>query len=321
MRNARLTLLLLAPALATTVLFVYLFIAWTGYASLTGWNQIAPAEGLLPRFPFVGLENYRSLFSARRFWPNDAFNTVVFTAAFEFVCLGTGLFLAILLDRKLRGGAVFRNVFLLPMSLSFVVTGTIWAWIFNPTTGINELLEPIGVNAVRRWLLDVRLLLPLWHLLDALRVNVLRPGLTTDSRAALGAVVLAAAWQMSGFTMAMFLAGLRGISDEVREAARVDGASEVQLYRHVLVPMLRPVVVSAVVILGYTSLKIFDLVFVMTRGGPGTATDFPSIYLFDSAFKGNQWARGAAVAMVMLLASAVVVLPYLRRELRAGGRA
>lgn len=320
MRNVRLTLLLLAPALGATLLFVYLFIAWTGWASLTRWNQVAPAQGLLPQFPFVGLENYRSLFAARRFWPNDVFDTVVFTVAFEIVCLGTGLLLAVLLDRRLRGEALFRNVFLLPMSLSFVVTGTIWAWIFNPTTGINELLDPVGLNAVRRWLLGVRALAPLWDLLDFLRLDVVRTGLTTDSRAALGAVVIAAAWQMSGFTMAMFLAGLRGISDDVREAARVDGASEVQLYRHVLVPMLRPVTVSAVVILGYTSLKIFDLVFVMTRGGPGDATDFPSIYLFDSAFGGNQWARGAAVAVVMLLASAAVVLPYLRHELRAGGR-
>jgi glucose/mannose transport system permease protein len=315
--NARLTLVLLAPAIGAILLFVYLFIVWTGYASLTGWNQIAPAQGLLPDFPFVGLENYRSLFASERFWPNDAFNTVVFTAAFEAVCLGTGLTLAILLDRRLRAEAVFRNVFLLPMSLSFVVTGTIWAWIFNPSTGINELLEPLRLNAARLWLLELRLLAPLWHLLDFLRLNVIRLGLTTDPRAALGAVVLAAAWQMSGFTMAMFLAGLRGISDEVREAARVDGASEAQLYRHILIPMLRPVLVSAVVILGYTSLKIFDLVFVMTRGGPGVATDFPSIYLFDSAFKGNLWARGASVAVVMLLASVAVVLPYLRRELRA----
>lgn len=320
MRNARLALVLLGPAIGAILLFVYLFIAWTGYASVTGWNQIAPAQGVLPNFPFVGLENYRSLFATRRFWPNDAINTAVFTVAFEVVCLSTGLLLAILLDRRLRGEALFRNIFLLPMSLSFVVTGTIWAWIFNPETGINVLLDPIGLNAVRHWLLEVRILAPLWHLLDALRLNVVRLGLTTDSRAALGAVVIAAAWQMSGFTMALFLAGLRGISDEVRDAAQVDGASEAQLYRHILVPMLRPVTLTAVVILGYTSLKIFDLVFVMTRGGPGSSTDFPSIYLFDSAFKGNLWARGAAVAVVMLLASAVIVLPYLWRELRARER-
>lgn len=316
MRATRITWLLLAPAIAANVLFVYLFIAWTGYASLTGWNRLTPVRGILPDAPFVGLENYRSLFAAERFWPDDVLNTVVFTVAFELACLGMGLLLAILLDRRLRGETVFRNVFLLPMSLSFVVTGTIWAWIFDPSAGINELLEPLGLNAARRWLLEVRVLAPLWQALDALRIDVLRPGLTTDPRAALGAVVLAAAWQMSGFTMAMFLAGLRGIPEETREAARVDGANEVQLYARVLVPQLRPVLVSAVVILGYVSLKIFDLVFVMTRGGPGNATDFPSIYLFDSAFKGHLWARGASVAMVMLIASAIVVVPYLRRQLR-----
>jgi glucose/mannose transport system permease protein len=316
MRATRITWLLLAPGVLATLFFVYVFIAWTAYASFTGWNHLAPAQGLLPDAPWVGLDNYRSLLSTERFWPDNVVNTLVFTCAFEVACLGIGLLLAILLDRRLRGEAVFRNVFLLPMSLSFVVTGTIWAWIFDPTTGINELLRPLGLDAVRRWLLDARVLAPLWHALDALRINVLRPGLTTDPRSALGAVVIAAAWQMSGFTMAMFLAGLRGIPDEIREAARVDGASEVQLYARVLVPQLRPVLVSAVVILGYVSLKIFDLVFVMTRGGPGNATDFPSIYLFDSAFKGNLWARGASVAVMMLLASAVVVIPYLRRQLR-----
>lgn len=319
MRGRLLTILLLLPAVLATALFVYFFIAWTGWASLTGWNQVARMEGLFPDFPFVGLRNYRSLLATERFWPNDVLNTVVFTVCFEALCLSLGLLLAILLDRQPRGEGLYRNVFLLPMSLSFVVTGTIWAWLMNPTTGVNVLLEPLGLNAVRRGLLGVRALAPLWAGLDALRIDVVRPGLTADGRAALGAVVIAAAWQMSGFAMAMFLAGLRGISEEIREAARADGASELQLYARILVPMLRPVLVSVVVILGYVSLKIFDLVFIMTRGGPGDSTDFPAIYLFDSAFKGNLWARGASVAVVMLLASAVVVLPYLRRQLRGGG--
>ena len=203
------------------------------------------------------------------------------------------------------------------MALSFVVTGTIWAWIFNPNTGINQLLDPLGINAVRDWLLSVGLLKPLWDVLDFLRIDILRPGLTTDSRSALGAVVLAATWQMSGFVMAMFLAGLRGISEELREAARVDGATERQIYQHVLIPQLRPVLVSVMVILGYISLKIFDLVFVMTRGGPGTATDFPSIYLFVSAFQSQLWGLAAAIAIVMLVVSAIVVIPYMWSQLRS----
>jgi glucose/mannose transport system permease protein len=316
MRQRALSVLILLPAIVGVGVFVYGFIAWTGYASLTSWNQVKPLRNLLPDFPVVGLANYGALFSTPRFWPNDVLNNTVFTVAFVVVSIALGLLLAILLDRRIRGEAFFRNLFLLPMSLSFVVTGTIWAWIFNPNTGINQLLDPLGIGAARTALLNVEVLAPLWALLDTLHINIIRPGLTADPRAALGAVVLAAVWQMAGFVMAMFLAGLRGISDELREAARVDGASEGQIYRHILIPLLRPILVSVVVLLVYVSLKTFDLVFVMTRGGPGVSSDLPSIFLFDSAFKGNQWARGGAIAIVMLVASAVVVLPYLRRQLR-----
>ena len=316
MRGRLLTILLLGPAILASLVFVYLFIVWTLYASLTGWNSIRPLNGILPDFPLVGLANYQALFATQRFWPNDIFNTAVFTVTFIVLSVAIGLLLAILLDQHIRGETLFRNVFLLPMALSFVVTGTIWAWIFNPNTGINQLLDPLGINAARDWLLSLAPLKPLWDVLDFLRIDLLRPGLTTDSRSALGAVVVAATWQMSGFVMAMFLAGLRGISEELREAARVDGASERQIYLHVLIPQLRPVLVSVVVILGYISLKIFDLVFVMTRGGPGTATDFPSIYLFVSAFQSQLWGQAAAIAIVMLVLSAIVVIPYMWSQLR-----
>lgn len=317
MRTRLASFAIVAPALLVSFVFVYLFIVWTGYASLTAWNQIGGLKNLLPDFPLVGLANYEGIFTTDRFWPNDIVNTAVFTVCFVGVSFCVGLLLAILLDQRIRGESIFRNIFLLPMALSFVVTGTIWAWIFNPSTGINELLDPLGINAIRQGLLGFGPLQPLWGLLDALHINVLRLGLSTDPRAALGTVVIAAAWQMSGFVMAMFLAGLRAISDEIREAGRVDGASEFQIYWRILIPQLRPVMISVIVLLGYISLKIFDLVFVMTRGGPGVSTDFPSIFLFDSAFKGQLWARGAAVAIVMLLISAVVVVPYLWSQLRS----
>ncbi len=321
MRSRVLTIVLLAPAVLASLVFVYLFIAWTFYASLTSWNSVRPLNGILPDFPLVGFANYQTLFATARFWPNDVFNTAVFTVTFIVVSVAIGLLLSILLDQRIRGEGFFRNVFLLPMALSFVVTGTIWAWIFNPNTGINQLLDPLGINALREWLLSLSPLTPLWDLLDFLRIDILRPGLTTDSRSALGAVVVAATWQMSGFVMAMLLAGLRGIPEELREAARVDGASERQIYVHVVLPQLRPVLVSVVVILGYISLKIFDLVFVMTRGGPGTATDFPSIFLFVSAFQSQLWGLAATIAIVMLVVSAIVVIPYMWSQLRSEGRA
>ena len=124
-------------------------------------------------------------------------------------------------------------------------------------------------------------------------------------------VVIAATWQMSGYTMAMYLAGLRGIPDELREAARVDGATEVQIYRHIILPMLRPITLSAVIILGHMSLKIFDLVVSMTGPGPAFATDVPAFFMWDTTFRGNNFAQGAAIAILLLIVVAVLIMPYL----------
>jgi glucose/mannose transport system permease protein len=231
-------------------------------------------------------------------------------------CIVMGLLLAILVDQHIRGESIFRSIFLFPMALSFVVTGTVWAWILNPTKGLNVLLDATGVSGIRDALLGIAILQPLWSALDSLRVDMLRPGMTADPRAVLGAIGIAAIWQMSGFVMALYLAGLRGVSEELKEAGRMDGASEVGIYRRIVIPLLRPITVSAIVLLGYVSLKMFDLVFVLTRGGPALSSDLPSIFMFETTFKGNQWARGAAVAVLMLLASAVVVVPYIRSELR-----
>ena len=259
--------------------FVYGFIGWTVFASLTNWNSF------IPDLSFAGLRNYINLFDTTRF-QIDLRNTAVFTVTFLVGCLSLGLLLAILLDQRLRGEALFRNIFLFPMSISFIVSGTAWQWLLNPSTGVNLLLESVGLGALKS---------P-WY---------------TEPRIAIYSVVIAAVWQVSGFTMAMYLAGLRGISDELREAARVDGASEFQLYRRVILPMLRPVTVSAVIVLGHISLKIFDLVFAMTGSGPAFSTDVPGIFMFETTFRGNRFAEGAAIAVIMLVMVAVVVVPYL----------
>ncbi len=308
--------IVLVPAVLSTALFVYGFLAWTGWTSLTDWNQMRRVTGFLPPGSYSGLDNYEAIFATPRFWTNDIFNNIVFTVIFVGGCVLLGLLLAILIDQHIRGEAVFRSIFLLPMALSFVVTGTIWAWILNPTNGINVLLEGTVVADLRQALLDVPFLQPLWSVLDDLRINILRPGMTADPRAVIGAVGMAAIWQMSGFVMALYLAGLRGVSDELREAARVDGASEPRIYRHIIVPLLRPITISAIVLLGYMSLKMFDLVFVLTRGGPALASDLPSIFMFDTTFRSQAFAQGAAVATVMFLASAVFIVPYLYGQLR-----
>ena len=308
--------IVLVPALLSSAIFVYGFVAWTGYVSLTDWNTVRRVSGFLPNAAVVGVANYQAIFNTPRFWTNDVFASIVFTLVFVIGCIVMGLLLAILIDQHIRAESVFRSIFLFPMALSFVVTGTVWAWILNPTNGINVMLDATGISTIRGALLGIGVLQPLWDLLDSLRIDMLRPGMTADPRAVLAAIGIAAIWQMSGFVMALYLAGLRGVSDELREAGRMDGASEVSIYRRIVIPLLRPITVSAIVLLGYVSLKMFDLVFVLTHGGPALASDLPSIFMFETTFKSNQVARGAAVAVLMLLASAVVVVPYIRSELR-----
>jgi glucose/mannose transport system permease protein len=271
---------MLLPSVIAIALFVYGFIAWNAWASLTDWKNLGAMPQVGPiRFPagdFIGLENYGRLFSDSRFI-TDLQNNGIFTVAFLVICTIVGLFLAIFLDQHVKAEAFFRNVFLFPMALSFVVTGTIWRWIF----------------------LDLH-----W---------------ITDKNLALIAVIIAAAWQMTGFTMAMFLAALRGIPDDLREAARMDGASEFGLYRHIILPLINPIVLSALIILGHISLKIFDLIYVMTSGSPslGYATDMPSIYMFQLAFKDDLFARSAGISMIMLVFVAIVIVPYLWSNNRA----
>lgn len=300
-----LPVLLLLPSVAAVAVFVYGFAAWTAYLSLSRWNTF------VPDLSFAGLANYRLLFQDFRFQA-DLRNTVVFTAVFIASCLGMGLLLALLLDQRPRGEPLFRNLFLFPMSLSFVVTGVVWQWLLNPSAGINLLLRRLGWEQVPLWFVDTRVI-PGW----------------TWGKAPLGipmallAVVIPAVWQMAGFAMAIYLAGLQSIPEEVREAARIDGAGEWHVYRYVVLPMLRPMTLGIVIVLGHVSLKTFDLIYAMTGPGAAYVTDMPGIYMFETTFRGNRFAQGAAIAVVMLLLTAALVLPYLlTRERRPlpGGR-
>ena len=292
--------LMILPSLIAIGIFVYGFIGWTGFVSLTNWRS------LVPDFTLVGLKNYGTIFSQQRF-QTDIRNTIVFTLFFLVGCLGIGLLLAVLLDSKVKGEAIFRSIYIFPMALSFIVTGVVWQWIFAPgtpadPTGINLLLQRLGLNIYQDWSISPKVV-PGW------RPSGLRTRLGVPL--AIIPLTIAAVWQMSGFTMAMYLAGLRSIPEDLREAARVDGASEWQVFRRITLPLLAPVTLSAVIILGHISLKIFDLILTMTGGGPGNATDVPGIFMYDITFKSNRFAQGAAVAMVMLLLVAVLIVPYL----------
>jgi glucose/mannose transport system permease protein len=285
------SILLISPAAAAIGYFVYYFIGRTAYTSLTKWDK------LLPDFTFVGLRNYQTLFANQRF-RIDLRNTVVFTLVFLAACLIIGFVLAFLLDQHIKGEGFFRSVYLVPMSISFIVTGVVWRWLLNP--GSPE-LGSTGINL----------------LFDQLGLGFLKTGWYTDPKIGIIAVAIAASWQMSGYTMAMFLAGLRGIPDELREAARVDGASEMQILRSIILPLLRPVTLSAVIVLGHISLKIYDLVVSMTGPGIGFATDVPAYFMWDTTFRGNHFARGAAIAIILLIMVAVLIVPYLTWSTRS----
>jgi len=362
LRRDRLTaILMLSPSVILLAIFVYGFIGQTAWASLTDWQGLAAN----PEINYIGLENYNQLFTGLldvRF-RQDLVNTFYFTVFFLVGCLGMGILLAILLDQNIKGESIFRTIFLFPMALSFIVTGTIWRWLYNPGGGINRLPTLIGLPALElRWLTDRTQIWQFnWQDLPAIFALVVvavlawlayrywreerkRAAAISGGIAALAliwvltggaasvqtvafpemhgfnvafvGIILAAVWQMSGYTMAMYLAGLRGIPEELREAARVDGASELQTYLHVVFPLLRPITLSAMIVLGHISLKIFDLIFAMA-GADNATTDVPGILMYLTSFRANQFAKGAAIAIVMLVMVAVVIVPYLWTTLRS----
>jgi len=287
--------LVVAPTIVAIGIFVYGFISWTVRTSFSNWNSFSRL--VAGKFELVGFQNYQRLFRDWRF-QMDLWNTLFFTLFFMLGCLAVGLILASLLDRKLKGGRIFQNIFLFPMALSLVVTGTIWNWFFAPGSlpkdpaGINLLFHQLGLDGL------------LWGWFTV-----------TDKigqfNLALIPVIIAAVWQLSGYTMAMYLAGLRGIPSALTEAARVDGASPWQTFWRVKMPLLRPITLSAMIILGHFSLKIFDLVYAMTGSGPSNVTDMPAVYMFELTFRSNRYALGSGISIIMLLMVAVVIIPYL----------
>lgn len=314
--------LILGPTMIGILIFVYGFIGATIWVSLSNWGSAKINWSI--RHPFA--ITYQKLFEQSRF-QTDLRNTIIFTVMFLLAAVGGGLTLAILLDRKVFGNSIFRNIFLFPYALSFITTGVSWRWIFNPQTGINLLFDQIKLNWLLNkiglgsfapaWLTDGRVVgqinEPLGKILPWANSHIsTQIGLPL----ALIPVTIAAAWQLSGFAMAMYLAGMGTIPNEVREAAELDGASTYQVYRHIIIPMLRPITVSVLIILGHVSLKIFDLIFSMSGHGPGFATDVPGIFVFDKTFGGLQYNLGAAASIVMLLLVSLVIVPYLFRQLK-----
>jgi glucose/mannose transport system permease protein len=313
--------LVLFPSLLAVIIFVYIFIFLSVWVSLSNWGTLRMDLSL--RQPL--LATYGDMFAMSR-WQADLRNIIIFTALFLAFSLAIGIMLALFLDRIRFARTIFRNVFLFPYALSFIVTGIAWRWIFNPVTGINRLFDITGLNSLLHvfgvgplkpgWITDPTVALSLNGFLGIFIPGIKDLGVDLGIPVALIPVVIAACWQLSGFAMAMYMAGLSTIPQELREAARIDGATELQVYTKIIIPLLWPVTVSTAIVLGQVSLKIFDLIYAMSGVGPGFATDVPGIFVFEQTFKATRYNLGAAASIIMLLLVCLIVVPYMWRGLK-----
>ncbi|AJQ93118.1 carbohydrate ABC transporter permease [Gynuella sunshinyii] len=274
----------MSPTVFLTMVFIYGFIIWTTVLSFT-------KSRILPVYDFVGFQQYVKLFLNDR-WMLALKNLAIFGILFIVICLFVGLLLAILLDQKIRAEGFIRTVYLYPMALSFIVTGTVWKWLLNPTVGIERFVQSLGFESFSfDWLVNPDM--------------------------AIYTIVIAGVWQSSGFVMALFLAGLRGVDNSIIKAAQIDGASMVTIYSRIIIPSLRPVFFSAIIMLAHIAIKSFDLIVALTGGGPGNSTDVPAIFMYQFSFTRSQMGVGAASAVVMLMGIIAILVPFLYSELRA----
>jgi glucose/mannose transport system permease protein len=275
--------IVLAPSFIAVMVFVYGFIAWTAWVSLT-------RSRLMPRYEFDSFIQYERLADSPRF-ETAMVNLAIFGTLFIVIAMALGLLLAILLDQKIRTEGAIRTIYLYPMALSMIVTGTAWKWILNPELGIEATVKGWGfANFEFNWLVDPDM--------------------------AIYTVVLAAVWQSSGFVMALFLAGLRSVDEEIIKAAQVDGIPTWRVYSAIIIPSMAPIFLSAFIVLAHLAIKAFDLVIALTGGGPGYATDLPATYMYAMAFSRGDIGQAASSAMVMMLVVFTIVVPYLYSELR-----
>lgn len=283
-------LLLVSPTILLIGIFVYGLIGRNVSISLSNQHSFAPAT------EFVGFENFANLFTEDRF-QHSMTNLALYTVVFMSGTMFFGLLWALLLERGARGEGFFRSIYLFPMAISFVASGVVWRWLLNSSqgegaSGLNRLLQSIGLGGLQNaWWSD-----PDWGM---------------------AAMALPAVWQLSGYVMALFLAGLRGIPEDLREAAKMDGATEFQLYKNVIFPQLSPVALTAIIIIGHMSLKVFDLI--MSVSGAIYQTEVPATYMWTTLLA-YDYAKAAAIAAVLLAVVAVVVVPYLVYTVRTERR-
>ena len=276
--------IVLAPSFIAVIIFVYGFIAWTTYVSFT-------RSRLLPKYEIEGTIQYERLFDSPR-WDVAMTNLAIFGVLFIGISMVLGLFLAILLDQKIRTEGPLRTIYLYPMALSFIVTGTAWKWILNPGLGLESVIKGLGFESFTfNWLVDPDM--------------------------AIYTVVIAGVWQASGFVMALFLAGLRSVDQEIIRAAMIDGIPTKRIYSAIIIPSMAPIFLSAFIVLAHLAIKSFDLVIALTGGGPGYATDLPATYMYAMAFSRGDLGQAASSATVMMMVVIAIIVPYLYSELRS----
>mgnify|MGYP002777884325 CR=1 FL=1 len=284
LRNLSAKLASLPMVLTALVVFLGCSL-WTVAHSFT-------SSRLLPRLDWAGLSQYERLWGERR-WLVSIGNVALYGALSLVLTLAIGFVLAALLDRKVRGEAAFRTIFLYPFALSFIVTGLAWQWILNPDLGLQRLVRSWG-----------------WESFAFDPLN--------DPRLVIYGLLIAGVWQGSGLVMCIMLAGLRGIDEDVWRAARVDGIPVWKTYTHVVIPMMRPVFVTALVIIAAGIVKVYDLVVAQTSGGPGISSQMPALYVMDKMFLSQNLAQGFAASTMMLVTVAIILIPWAYLEF--GGR-
>lgn len=278
-RDMLLAILVLTPSIIAVAIFIYFFIGWTFYISTVNWNTS------VIDYTFVGLQNWLRTIGSFRFQMNLR-NLVLYAAGFITQCILIGFLLASLLDQRIKGEGVFRTIFIFPFAVSAVVTGVAWRWLMRPETGINTLFEMVGLGFLKSQ----------WFAHPTLGILF---------------ITIASSWQFSGYVMALYLAGLRGIPLEVKEAALMDGCSTWNLYRHIIIPMLAPVTFTAIVLTGMGSIRVFDIVTVMSGTGRAFSTDMLSTHMFEQMFTANRFSQAAVIGAFMIILSAFLVVPYL----------
>jgi glucose/mannose transport system permease protein len=282
--------LVLAPSFLLVLVFVYGFNLWTFFLSFTNSKAFSSTT-------LIGLANYRKLWTwtfetdPPSGWYTAIVNMGLFGGLYVAFCLALGLTLAILLDQKIRGEGVLRPIYLYPLALSFIVTGTAWKLFLDPGIGLEKAVHLWGWTSFKfDWVVNPRMMIY--------------------------CVAIAGIWASSGFVMALFLAGLRGIDGEIIKAAQIDGASGYALYRRIIIPIMRPVFLSALIILTHLAIKSYDLVLSVTGKNPGGAAELPSTFMYSYTFTRNQMAVGSTSAVIMLMTIAAIMIPYLYSELK-----